>query len=223
MCRGSCNFKASWRATHQNATWYSGAFKRSPLVIVCLLKATCMDWNLALCCGPRTPLFIFKYQCMCECTCQVFVCWFFRALQPPPPLSVSLPHSQSPLCQAQVAPSPCIYPFHFLPLFIPSSCCRCLSPSWLLASAQVGSLPRRMMTACIAVRASGAERPQDLIFVRFILFTRFHSKWGRQKRSEWIMTVCTSADIHFWIASIHFVICDCIWETYLSKCWEDSA
>lgn len=73
---------------------------------------------------------------------------------------------------------------------------------------------------CLCQWCRAATGP-DLCPVHFI--HRFHSKRGRQKISEWIMTVYTSADIHFWIASIHFVICDCIWETYLSKCWEDSA
>ena len=107
-----------------------------------------------LCSSPRM-LWLYTI-----CTCQVFFFFFcpliFRAVWFSHFLCVSLPHSQSPLCQAQMALPACIAPFNFLPLFIPSSCC-CLSPSWLLASTQVGSLPRRITVACITLCTS-AER-----------------------------------------------------------------
>ena len=93
-------------------------------------------------------------------------------------LCVSLPHSQSPLCQAQMALPACIAPFNFLPLFIPSSCC-CLSPSWLLASTQVGSLPRRITVACITLCTSAERGGGGLDLCHGHFTQQLHSKSER--------------------------------------------
>lgn len=61
--------------------------------------------------------------------------------------------------------------FHFPSLIHPFILrCSCLSHSWLLASTQVGSLPRRIMMACITVSSSAGGQPWHLISVMFILF-----------------------------------------------------
>lgn len=120
--------------------------KKSKLSIFVLCRKDGENRNHSLKCHKRSPEFP-SAPCWSWCECiQSVLCRFHSAyFQDTPVLPFSLCHTpQSPLCQAQMAQTSCVYPFNVLPSFIPSSSC-CLSPSWHLASAQVGSLPWSVM------------------------------------------------------------------------------
>lgn len=101
-------------------------------------------------------------------------CKPLQALSPIPqhsklhPHPSALPQAPPPLPRAPPPASPSPHPHPTAP---PPSGLHPHTLSWRLASAQLGSLPRRIMTACMTVSTSPGGRPYDLISVMSFLFS----------------------------------------------------